>query len=171
MKLDTLQIGKRAIEIEITPAGKFIAVLEDMDFKADTKAELIEQLKKAVKRADRVKPIAVTVVGLVPKRGRKSWDHEHFENGAGAVDAVLRGYHQRNRVWLLTSVDGGHKFNVGGWSSEGTVIVRRLTLAETLEYTKKLEAMRVAKTALEDFIGAAKVDPAKLLEKGDSDGE
>lgn len=33
------------------------------------------------------------------------------------------------------------------------------------------EAVRVAESALEDFIGAAKVDPAELLEQGDKHGQ
>lgn len=167
MKLSDVKIGERKIAIEVSATtGKFTAEFDEQDYSADTRADLVEQLKKVVKRADRSRPIGVTMLGMVVKTARKSWAME----GAGTVDAMLRGRHDRNRAWLLTSVDGKHKFQVSGYSSDAT-IARRLTLAEALEYREKFEAVRAATTALEDFVGAVKVDPAELLRKAVADGE
>lgn len=164
MKLTTEKISEQRIDIEVDTNGGFSATFNDQDFNAKTRLELIEQLKKAVKRFERVTPVEVTILGLVRKKNRKSWDSEAFEQGAGAVNAKLRGRHVRNRVWLMESDDDDKacKFHLGGYKSDGT-IVRRLTPKETLRYNELLEQKRVAETALEDFVGSVKVDPYQAL--------
>lgn len=163
MKFGTEQIGKHKIEVEVDRKGQFSAEFDEVTYSASTVNELTDVLKKAVKRLEKVKPIAVTVLGMIKKAPTSKWDTEKFSEGDGAIDALLRGYHERNRVWLLTTVEGQHKFQVGGYGNRA-VIARRLTLQETIDYQARLEARRVAVTAVEDFIGAAKVDPAALLE-------
>lgn len=162
MKLATETVSKQKIEIEVDSHGQFSAEFNDMSFSAKTRLELLEQLKKAVRTFEKTKPVLVTVLGLVRKANRRSWDTEHFIQGAGTVDAKLRGHHDRNRVWLLTSEDG-QKFQVGGYRSDAT-IARRLTTAEAVRYGELVEAIRVATTALEDFVGCVGIDPAKALE-------
>lgn len=159
----TEKLGKHSIEIEVDRKGKFSAQFDDQDYAAETHAELVELLKKAVKRHDRYKPIEVTVLGVMFKPARRSFDNEKIMAGDGTIDAVLRGYHARNRVWLLTSVEGSEKFQLGGYNCKG-VIVRRLTLEETLRYLKLAEDRRIAATAIEDFVGSVKVDPKELVE-------
>lgn len=163
MKLTTAKLGKHKIDIEVGHNGKFSAVLDDQDYSADTQAELLEQLKKAIRRLEKQKPIEVTVLGIVKS---KHGHYRDYNEGDGFLHALLRGRHDRNRVWLMTTEDGKEKFQIGGYERDGT-IVRRLTHAETSAYMALLEQRRKTKTAIEDFIGAVKLDPYKALGKGE----
>lgn len=173
MKLTTETFGKHQIEIEVnSTTGEFSATFNDEDYRAATRVELFEKLKKAVKRLDTVKPIAVTVLGYGRKAAAKSWDSDPFMEKEGYLHAQLRGRHERNRTWLLVTDDdlAPTKFQLGDYRGRDAKIVRRLTFAEVKTYTKLLETMRVAKTALEDFVGALQVDPSVLLEQARTKG-
>lgn len=164
-------VGAHRIDINVDDNGNFSAEFNDQDFSAKTKADLVEKLTKAVKRADAQGVVDVTVLGLVPLMPGKgsAWRGrgEHFEQGAGFVNAKLRGQHERSyHTYLLVSEAGigykaGVKFQVSG-SREG-VICRRIDLQEGLRYMELLEAKRTADTALEDFIGLVKIDVDETL--------
>lgn len=167
MKHGTETIRGVRVEVEVDTVGQFSATFDDQEYDAPTRKELLAKLEVAIKRAQRYKPIDVSVLNLVPKPTTRSWDSELYQEGPGVVQAKLRGYHQSQRVWLLTAVDGAHagkKFQVGGYQREG-IIARRLTLDETMRYTALCEALRVAETALKDFVGSVKIDPKQALEQ------
>lgn len=166
MKLTTEKIGAENIDIEVNQSGEFHAEFNEEKFRATTQAELIEQLRRAVKKAKAVKPVDVTVLRLRERTTRKDWDNEIFETTEegtlGVVDAKLRGYNERNHVFLLVD-DKKQKFQLGGYKNGDAVIVRRLTAAEKRDYAVLVEAERVALTGLEDFIGLVKIDAKKTL--------
>jgi len=162
MKFGTETVGKHAIAVEIDGRGTFSAEFNDEDFSAPTHKELVEMLRKAVRKASKVKPVEVTILGLVPKTVRKSWDNELFIDGAGTIDAQLRGRHSRNRVYLLKT-ENGSKFQLSEYGRKERPIVRRLTEVEKQQYLTLLEAQRVAATALEDFIGEVSINPDQAL--------
>jgi hypothetical protein len=169
MKLTTEKIGDARIDLDVDGHGTFSAEFNDQRYTAKTREELVEQLKKAVKKASQQGAVDVTVLGIVEsgkQRGGYSSDGP-FKKGGGFVQAKLRARHERqHNTWLLVTDDdrfASTKFQVGSYSHDGD-IVRRLTIAEAMEYMKLIEAERVAKTALEDFVGAVKLDVDAALE-------
>lgn len=166
MRLTTDTILDEKIEIYVDGSGQFSAEFNDNRYEAATRKELLEQLTKAVKLARQQGTVDVTVLGLIENRdgrGRRI-PGEPFTAGAGVVQAKLRGKHAREHgAWLLVS-DAGDKFQVRGWSGRAGTIARRLTEAEVADYLTLLEAKRVAETALENFVGAVKVDPEEELQ-------
>lgn len=164
MKLITASLGNAKIEIHVDQNGTFSAEFEDQHFTAKTQAELLEILKRVVKKAERQGSVDVSVIGIVPAT-KTYGSREPFQKGDGVVDAKLRGAHERqSHCFLLVTDDKAkQRFQAGRYSSGDGTICRRLNLAETTEYLRLCEAHRVAETALEDFIGAAKIDPEQAL--------
>lgn len=167
MKLTTEKIGEARIDIEVDGDGKFWGEFNDQTYSAKTRDELLELLKKAVKKATSQGAVDVTVLGLVPAvKGRYGYDSGPFAPGDGVVHAKLRSKHERQSQYLLLSDGDGErtKFQVSTYRrADGAVIARRLTLEEVREYQQLCETMRVAKTALEDFVGRVQIDPDKAL--------
>lgn len=164
MKLGTERVGVHKIDLEVDGTGKFSAEFNDQIFEAQTRKDLLEKLEKAVKKASQQGVVDVTVLGLVPgkkdKHGR--FDDGPFEVGAGVVHAKLRARHEREyNAYLLVSEEN-QKFKVHGFD-RGAVIARRLNDAEALRYLELKEAVRMAETDLEDFVGLVKLNPDDAL--------
>jgi len=168
MQLSTERIGKERIEIHVTDLGEFWAEFEDNTYRATTKLELLEQLRKAIKKASETAPIPVTVLGLVPAKPDK-WNRqpdEPFEPGPGALQAKLRGEHERQSRYLLIT-DDKKKFQVGTYQRDRVIIARRLTAAEVEHYLELREALTRASKAVDEFENEVRADPAQLLKGGD----
>lgn len=163
MKIATERIGGAEIDIDVSGEGRFSATFNDQEFSGKTLEELRERLKAAVKKAAAQGTVPVSVLGLVPAQKKSfGFDDGPFTRGAGIVDAKLRSKHEREYNSYLLVSDSGQKFKVAG-SSREPLIARRLTLAEHMEYLKLAEAVRVATTALEDFVGSVKINPDEAL--------
>lgn len=167
MKLGTEHINGERIDVEVSADGLFTAHFNDQSYAAKTRVELIDLLKKAVKKFQQQATVDVTVLGLVPTTTSRAHSYRPdspYELGAGVVHAKLRSRHEREyNTYLLVSDDEGkaQKFKVSG-SREGC-IARRLTLAETIKYLDLREQLRIATTAVEDFVGAVQIDPDHAL--------
>lgn len=163
MKLSTETIGDQKIEIEVEQGGMFVASFNDHDYRASTRVELLDQLKTAVKKAAQQGMVDVSVLGLVPTTNddRLYSRTTPYKLGDGVVHAKLRSRHEREYNTYLLVSDAKQKFKVSG-SLEGT-IARRLTDPEVAEYLRLREALRVATTAVEDFVGAVKLNPDEAL--------
>jgi hypothetical protein len=161
MKFSTERILDKRIDVEIDGSGMFSAEFEDQDYSAPTRKELVEKLQAAVRKAKKQGTVNVTVLGLVPAAKRYASD-DNYAPGAGVVHAKLRARHERQNAWLLIS-ESKQRFQVGTYRTDST-IVRRLTDAEVAGYLDLREAVRMAEVALEDFIGAVKIDPDQALQ-------
>lgn len=172
MKLQDERIGKESIVIEVTQAGRFTATYNDAEYWADTRQALIEQLKKAVKKADGQGVFDVTVLGLVRSTVRQGFvsGNEPFTSGIGTVDAKLRSKHEKNWNTYLLITDGLEfsdakgkeiKFQISG--SRNGLICRRLTTGENLEYLNLASALKDAQAALGAFEQRMKLDPDEAL--------
>jgi hypothetical protein len=151
MAFKTEKIGDERIEIEVSQAGKFVATFDETDYRADTYAELIEQLKKAVARYKKGVAVPVTLLGLVPAvKSKWSGPAEKFEKGIGVVHAKLRAEHARNNALLLATDPGGDKFQIGSYESRG-VICPRLDENQVATWTTLKTAAVRAETALRAF--------------------
>jgi hypothetical protein len=166
MKLGTERIGNARIDIEVDTNGSFSADFNDQHFSSRTRLELVEQLKRVVKKAEQQGTVDVTVLGLVPNKGRRSgFGDDPFDQGDGAVHAKLRTKHEREHgTYLMVSDDSAkQKFKVGNYSRRDVVVCRRLTEVEVVTYKQLCEARRLAVTALEDFVGDHKIDMDEAL--------
>lgn len=102
--------------------------------------------------------IDVSIVGMVDNGEKNRYGRQDpYTTGIGVVQAKLRGKHQRNRDWLLTS-DDGKKFTLGTWGSAEHMICRRLSLSETIEYIHLAMAAKDAKEQLDTWIEVRAAD-------------
>lgn len=164
--IDRIGVDQVPLEVHVSEGGEFSAEFDEERYTATTRKELLEKLEKAVKAARETNPIDVTVLGLVPVSDRKGgWSSDPFEAGAGVVQAKLRGKHQREyNAWLMITDDGKKRFKYSSSRRESIQIARRLNAAEVREYLALREAIRVAETALEDFVGKVQIDPEEALQ-------
>jgi len=164
MKLSNERIGKHDIAIEVNGAGRFEAIFDDQEYTAPTLADLMEQLKRAVKKAEMTTAVDVTVVNMVPRTGPKSqfYREDPFEVGRGVVHAKLRGKHERQGAFLLTS-DDGKKFKLTLYGHGTSNICRRLTVDEVATYTALAQSVDIAEASLAKFLDGVHLNPAKAL--------
>jgi hypothetical protein len=172
MKLTTTKIRGQELTIEVNAGGTFTCDFGDHTYEAKTHAELLERLEVAVKKHLAQNPVDVTVIGLVSRDKRKmSYSSTPFEKGVGFVHALLTAKHERHGgTFLLRAVDGGQKFQVGSYSSEGT-ICRRLTVEESVEYMRLASAVVDAEKALAAFELTVKVNAQELLDAARKEGK
>jgi hypothetical protein len=167
VKFATERIGDHRIDIEVDGSGQFTAEFNDCNYSHATRLGLLEELKKAVRRAELQGVVDVTVLGLVAVSNahKRHYSNEPYEPGAGVVQAKLRGKHERQHAtWLLVADEGKPRFQVSGYARDNVQIARRLTVVEIKQYLALRETVRVATCDLEDFIGSVKIDPAAALE-------
>lgn len=171
IKLGTERIGpdRVAIDVTVDGSGIFHAEFNDQEFSSKTRMELVEQLTKAVKVAASQRPVDVTVLGIRPQSKQEAarWggSSEKFTEGIGAVQAQLRGKHERqSHTWLLQTVDKPVvKFQVS-YSRDGQ-ICRRLTAEEIAHYTDLAQQAEAAAAALKAYIESVSLDPEEALEE------
>jgi hypothetical protein len=162
-KVKTETIHGVEVEFEVDSKGRFTADVGDHgEFSGATLQEAEDQVTKVLKRAKATQAIDVTFVNITSRK-RHSYGAVEFQSGEDALDVTLRGYAARTRDWLIT-VDGKKEKISKGYSDSGPVVCRRLTPAEHATWKQLQEARRVAATAIEDFIGARKLDTKKLTE-------
>ncbi len=162
LKTETIHGVK--VEFEVDSKGRFTVDLGDHgDFSGSTLQEVEDEVTKVLKRAKSQQPIEVTFVGITSSK-RHSYGAEEYHVGTEALDATLRGYAKRTRDWLITKLDGKKDKISKGYSDSGITVCRRLTPAEHVEWKQLQEARRVAAVAIEDFIGARKIDTKKFTE-------
>lgn len=156
----TIEINNERVEISVNNAGRFQAEYDDQEFSTKTLDELTEQLKAAGKLAAETKAVDVTVIDHVLDSKAR---FDPLTKGIGVVHAKLRGKHERNDEWLLTS-ESGRKFKVRQWGDEQH-ICRRLTNEEVDEYTALARAAVAAEKALESWRHARRLDPEAALKR------
>lgn len=165
----TARIWDERIDVSVTSAGFFEAEWDDVRYSAKTLDELQEQLTRAVKKTRETKAVDVSVLNLIPKtkKGQFYESRDPFEEGRGVVHAKLRGKHERESAWLLTS-DDGKRFKISNYSSGTNDLCRRLTSAEVEEYMRLAQAVDAAEAALDAFRKSVHVHPEDVLKKGKS---
>ena len=145
------KIGDERVWIEVTSAGRFTASLGGEEHTADTKAELVERLRKAAKRQRARTPVAVTVLEWTPDRRGSYWDKP--ERGE-LTDLLLRGRNARTREWLVSTLSGEKR----GIALHKPAFVRRLTEEERAEYATLCRAIVEAEAAYAAWIAARRFD-------------
>lgn len=160
MDLTTYTIEDEEIEIRVSEDGKFTATYQEEEFRSYTLSELHGKLTEASKAKASELAIPVTVINLQPTTEKNRYGKtEPYEYGTGTVHATLRGRHQRQSTYLLTSEDG-KKFQIGTYGP--LMICNRLPPEAIAEYLRLRAALHVAKTALENFEGAHAYDLTDL---------
>jgi hypothetical protein len=168
MKLTTDTINGVNIDVEVNSSGQFSAEFEDVSYSAPTRLALLEQLTKAVKKAQQAGIVPVTILGRVKKdpkdRHAHMYDSGPYENGAGVIHALLRSKHAKEwNAYLLVSDDADkQKFKMSG-SREG-VLARRLTADEVTHWKALRDALDLAELALEEFEKHVSIDADEALE-------
>lgn len=162
MKLTTEQIGDHRIDIHVNEGGKFTATFEDHDYRADTKDELIEDLRQAARKMKAQVAIPITMVDTVPASATNSrnFSDDPYVRGTGVVQCVFRGVHPRTGALLLADLDG-KKFQLSSYEGKRNV-AKRLTPDEEARYLELANALLVAQTAKDDFLETILLDPKKL---------
>jgi len=163
-KITTDHIGpaRVAIEIFVDSSGQFSAEYNDERYSANTRADLLVLLEKAVKQAAAEKAAPVTIVNLVYPEKKSHWENP-VEEGRGVIHAQLRGKHGREHsMWLFTS-ESGVKFKLGGYGDRLSQLCRRLTPEEVADYATLVAAIDTAQAAFDAWLQARHVSPQEAL--------
>jgi hypothetical protein len=172
------KIGGTFVDIEVESGGRFTAALEGEEYQADTKAGLVEILRKAAKRQQKRTPVEITLLDYdhawqqIPTYQRKRVDETRLnpeEPEAGYVThAQLRGQNPRTRALLLTI--GTEKVPLD-YSYHSTPIARRLSEAEVAEFQRLKAAIRDAEAAYAAWEAGVRFDVKAWLAKETEEGE
>jgi len=165
MKLGTERIGGRdgpRIEIEVDALGVFSAEVDEVEYTGKTKDELIEKLKKAVRRQARMTPVEITILDFDPAiRDRPRYNRTREETEEGRhTHATLRGQNPRTRELLLT-IDGKKSAEY----SLDDQITRRLSDAEVAEFQRLKVAIAAAEAAYAEWLKGVSFDVKGWLAK------
>lgn len=157
--IGTEAIAGQTIEIRVTRNGEFAAEVGGEEFSAESKAALVELLRKAIKKQNKLSPVAVTILDWTNvRRGRGVSEDRQGQY----VHATLRGKNPRTRAWLISV--GDEKISMDGYGYQFT-IARRLTEAETNHFQELWQTIEAAKTALEKWKASVTFDAQGWLEK------
>lgn len=170
------KIGDLYVEIEVESSGKFAATIEEEEYSADTKADLIEKLRKAYKRRQKVDPVEITLLDYdqewqetpsyqKAKRFPGRREGEDPEDGYH-THATLRGKNPRTRQLLVTI---NEKKDTLDYSYRGTPIARRLSEPELVEFRRLKQAIRDAKAAYDAWYQSVKFDVDGWLKPAEQD--
>lgn len=147
-KISTETIAGHRIDVEVNSGGKFEMEYDDQEFTGDTKAEVVEKVKKAISRAKRQPAIDVTILER-SRNPQTSWQRtrkSEVDETIALVDATLRGINPRTRQLLITWTDGEKE-----QLYYDQVIARRLTDDEKAEYLRLRVAIKDAAQAYETW--------------------
>lgn len=159
--------------IEVTPSGIWLAVMDRVQFRAETLHELQAKVRAAIRRANARLDIPATIVGI-PKAERQSWHYDRSkpENWpTETLDVIIRGYDSRKRAILYSRADeptkkkrterqGGTGSSASGvtselglltFDSEG-VFVERLSPGEAKRFSDLVYARQQADQDLIAFV-------------------
>lgn len=149
---ETVQ-GER-IDIEVEKSGQFSADWDGHTFREDTKAKLLEALKKAIKASSKRPPVEVTILDW-------RFESNFNDDDRGYVAHVqLRGQNVRTHQYLLTCTgEDGEPEKRTIYANEFTErVVRRLTDEEVAEYSVLVDKVKQAEAAVQAFREARAFD-------------
>lgn len=159
----TARIHGVEVEFEVDSNGRFTADAGDAgEFSGATLREVEDEVTAALKKQTSQKPIEVTFLNLVAKKGYGG--STEYASGEDAIDVTLRGFAPRTRDWLIT-VDGKKAKVSKGYSDAGPVLAKRLSSDDRALWFKLQEARRQAAADIEKFISRVKLDTKPWTDK------
>lgn len=160
-------IEDEVVLFEVNQIGRFVATIGDDEVSATTLADAEEQAKKLIKkqRAALRSSAEITVLSIKKSDQTERYvSSSAFTRGEEAIDFTARGYTERTRELLVTTLDG--KKEKLDKHAHGEEVVRRLTRAEHDEYAQLMEQLALAKRAIETFKAARVFDWRKHFDVG-----
>lgn len=147
--LKTIEIDTREIEITVEENGDFVARVDGEWYRAPSLKLLTEKLRKMIRSQGRI---------AVPVTQISSGHHDE----PVITQITLVGVHAGNGNTLYKE-DGETGVDQLRWSRDE--IYRRLTEAEIAQCHALHEEVRVAKTALEAWLDARRVNDKELMQQ------
>jgi hypothetical protein len=154
-KLKTQTIYGTHVEFEVDSNGTFSADAgEHGSVSGKTLVEVEEKITASLKKSSAAKPVDVTVIGISTKSDRYATGD--YSRGTEAIDFTLRGFSDRTRDLLVTSVDG--KKQKLGAHPFGEQVCRRFTPGERDQYALLQERLALAQSNLNEFVSERRYD-------------
>lgn len=148
-KVTTGHFDGREVDIHVTSAGKFTAVLNGHEYEATTLDLLNRKLTAAVR-------VAAVRVALKATRLNRTYG---TPAAVSAEPVTITGIHARNKNPLVKGANGKTEQD----SSYGTKFLRELTAAEHKQFDKLRDAYTEAKRQYDDWVSEREIQPKQAI--------